>query len=78
MNWSDFRLRLHALLFRRTAEDELDEELRFHVEMEMRKNLATGMRPADASRQVQIQFGGLEQVKEECGAHRQQSAAHLL
>jgi predicted permease len=66
MNWSDFRLRLHALLFRRTAEDELDEELRFHVEMEMRKNLATGMRPADASRQVQIQFGGLEQVKEEC------------
>ena len=66
MNWSDIQLRLHALLFRRTVEDELDEELRFHVDMETRKNIATGMRPVEANRKVNLQFGGLEQVKEEC------------
>jgi hypothetical protein len=66
MSWSDFQLRLRALLFRQTVEDELDEELRFHVAMETRKNLETGMRPADARRKVNVQFGGLEQVKEEC------------
>jgi len=66
MNWRDFQLRLRALLFRQTVEDELDEELRFHVAMETRKNLETGMRPADARRKVNVQFGGLEQVKEAC------------
>ena len=48
MNWSDFQLRLRALLFRQAVEDELDEELRFHVDMETRKNIATGMRPVEA------------------------------
>jgi predicted permease len=66
MNWSNLHLRLRALLFRQRVEDELDEELRFHIAMETRKNLATGMRAADAKRKVNIQFGGLEQVKEEC------------
>jgi macrolide transport system ATP-binding/permease protein len=34
--------------------------------METRKNIATGMRPVEARRKVKLQFGGLEQVKEEC------------
>src|SRR5436305_5555140 len=66
MAWSDFQLRLRALLFRHKVEDELDEELQFHIDMETRKNLATGMRPVEARRKVNVQFGGLEQVKEEC------------
>jgi predicted permease len=66
MNWSDFQLRLRALLFQQTVEDELDEELRFHIEMETRKNIAIGMRSVEARRKVKLQFGGLEQVKEEC------------
>jgi predicted permease len=66
MTWSDFQLRLRALLFRQRVEDELAEELQFHVDMETRKNLASGMRPLEARRKVSVQFGGLEQVKEEC------------
>jgi hypothetical protein len=66
MTWRDFQLRLRALLFRQRVEEELDEELQFHVDMETRKNLASGMRPEEASRKVSLQFGGLQQVKEEC------------
>ena len=66
MRWSDLRLRLRALLFHRRAEDELDEELQFHLAMQTRKNLGSGMNAVDARREVRLQFGGVEQVKEEC------------
>jgi len=66
MTWKDLRLRLRALLFRHRVEDELEEELRFHVAMETRKNLERGMRAADARRKVNVEFGGIAQVKEEC------------
>lgn len=66
MRWCDLQLRLRALLFRRRAEDELDEELQFHLAMGARKNLASGMDAADASREVRLQFGGIDQVKEGC------------
>jgi len=66
MTWKDLRLRLRALLFRRKVEVELDEELRFHVEMETRKNLERGLPPAEAKRKVNIEFGGFARVQEEC------------
>ena len=66
MKWSDLRLRLHALLFRRRMETELEEELQFHVDMAVRKQIAAGMRPVEARREVSKRFGGVEQVKEEC------------
>lgn len=34
MKWSDCRLRFRALWFGRHVEEELDEELRFHVAMQ--------------------------------------------
>ena len=37
MKWNDLWLRLRALARHRRAESELDEELRFHMEMEARK-----------------------------------------
>src|SRR5690242_16013576 len=66
MNWTDLRLRLRALVFRRRVEDELEEELRFHMEMETRKHVQAGMPAADASRNANLRFGGLAQVAEEC------------
>jgi macrolide transport system ATP-binding/permease protein len=66
MIWSDLKLRLRALLFRRRAECDLDDELKFHLAMETRKNREAGMDVADARRNAVIQFGGLAQVKEEC------------
>ena len=63
---TDFLLRLRALLFSREMDEELDEELRFHVEMQTRKNLARGLSPDEARREAQLQFGGMEPAKEEC------------
>ncbi|HKW11952.1 MAG TPA: ABC transporter permease, partial [Gemmatimonadaceae bacterium] len=61
------RARLRALVRRGTAERELDEELRFHLEMETEKNLRAGMSPAEARRRALRDFGGVEPTKE---AHR--------
>jgi predicted permease len=66
MNRNDLFLRLRALFAWRRVENELDEELRFHLEMQTRKNLAAGMRPDDAARHARIQFGGVAQAQEEC------------
>jgi putative ABC transport system permease protein len=62
-----FRARLRALLRRGAAERELDQELRFHIQMETEKNVRAGMSAADARRQALRDFGGVEPTKE---AHR--------
>lgn len=61
------RARLRALFRRGAAERELDEELRFHIEMETEKNVRAGMNPIDARRRALRDFGGVEPTKE---AHR--------
>jgi predicted permease len=61
------RARLRALFRRGTAERELAEELRFHIEMETEKNVKAGMTPDEARRRALRDFGGLEPTKE---AHR--------
>ena len=54
-------------LFARAREDrELDEELRFHLEMETAARLRAGMTSAAARRTALRDFGGLERYKEEC------------
>ena len=42
MGWTDLWLRLRALVSRRRAEQDLDAELSFHLEMEARKARAAG------------------------------------
>ena len=59
------RLRLRALLFKSRMENELDEELKFHLEKEIEQNLARGMNPEDARSDALRSFGGVERVKEE-------------
>src|SRR5436309_3530329 len=58
--------RLRALFRRNRVEDELSEELRFHLESEIEKNVAAGMNPKEARYAALRSFGGVEQVKEEC------------
>lgn len=62
---TEARERLCALFFRDRREQELDEELRFHLEMEEAANLRKGLDLAEARRQAAITFGGVERVKEE-------------
>jgi putative ABC transport system permease protein len=61
------RANLRALFRRGAAERELDQELRFHLEMETEKNLRLGLSPAEARRRALRDFGGIEPTKE---AHR--------
>ncbi len=58
-------------LFRPAAVDqEMTEELAFHLEMEVAKNLRAGMSPAEARRAARIAFGGVERFKEDVRAER--------
>jgi putative ABC transport system permease protein len=59
------RLRLRALFFRSKMEEELDEEVRFHLEREIEENIVRGMTPEEARYAAIRNFGGVERVKEE-------------
>jgi predicted permease len=63
---SDLLYRLRALFRRRSMEAELDEELRAHFELHVEKYIRSGLTREQAARRARLEFGGLEQVKEEC------------
>jgi putative ABC transport system permease protein len=67
--------RLRALLLRGRLEAELDEEIRFHLDKEIERNVARGLTPAEARRAALLAFGGIERAKEEV---RDARGAHLL
>src|SRR5215468_5661635 len=58
-------LRLWALFFKPKMEEELDEEVRFHLEREIDENITRGMTPEEARYAAIRSFGGVERVKEE-------------
>ncbi len=64
------RFRLRALLRGERLDREMDEEMRFHLEMLARENAGTGMLPDDARFDALRQFGGVEQIKETCRDRR--------
>lgn len=51
-------------------EKELDAELRFHFETQVADKIRAGLTEAEARRATRLEFGGLEQVKEECRESR--------
>ena len=63
---NDLFFRLRSLFRREIVESEMGDELRFHAERELEKHLKTGMSRDEALRRVRMDFGGLEQVKEDC------------
>lgn len=60
MNWS-----FPFGRWRREAERELDEELRFHVEMETEANVARGYSQESARRKALRDLGGVERTKDD-------------
>jgi predicted permease len=52
-------VRLKAVVFRRRADDELDEEMRYHLERDVERNIANGMTPADARFAARRAFGNV-------------------
>ena len=63
---SDLLYRLRALFRRKGMEAELDEELHTHVEHQVEKYVQSGLAREEAARRARLEFGGLDQVKEEC------------
>ena len=57
--------RLRSLVFARSREPELDQELRFHLEMEAEHNQQRGMTGDAARRAARRDFGPVARIKEE-------------
>ena len=62
----DLWLRLRAIFCKNRVEQELDEELRFHVECRTEEEIAKGLPPQEARYVALRMMGGVEQRKEEC------------
>lgn len=58
--------RLRALVRKGEMDHELDEELRYHMEQEIERNVAGGMSHEEARFAALRSFGGVEQAKEQC------------
>lgn len=54
------------LLHRSRMEQQLEKELRFHLDRHIADLTARGMTPEEARRQARLAIGGPEQVKEQC------------
>jgi predicted permease len=62
--------RLRSLGQRREAKQQIDDELRFHIEQRTAENLAAGKSPEDAARDARKKFGNVQSVREECRESR--------
>ena len=65
MSWASVvAARLRGLFGHKRLERELDDEVRFHLEMQIEDNLKAGMNPAEARYAALRSFGGIEPMKE--------------
>lgn len=62
--------RSRELLQRQRFARELDDELRFHLELEIEHNIKRGMTPDAARREALLAFGGVQQFREATRATR--------
>ena len=59
-------LTLRSLWQRPAVKQEIDEELRFHIEQRTAENIAAGMPPEKAARDARKRFGNIQNIREEC------------
>src|SRR5437588_10753641 len=59
-------LRLRSLFRWAQADQELDDELRDHLERKTEEYVAQGMTQEKAHRRARLDLGGIEQTKENC------------
>jgi hypothetical protein len=59
-------------------ENEMDAELRSHIEAYAEDLIRTGIPRAEAIRRARLEFGGIERVKEECRESRGIALAESL
>jgi predicted permease len=56
--------RARALLRSESIHEEIDEEMRFHLDMRAKENVRAGMTPGAARREAERRFGGLTRMRE--------------
>jgi macrolide transport system ATP-binding/permease protein len=61
---------LRRLFGRKRLETELDKEVLFHFESQVADKVRSGVSESEARRLTRIEFGGMEQVKEDCRERR--------
>ena len=59
-----FRAKLRAILRSKQVEQDLHDELSFHLAMQQQSNERRGLDPFEAARRAGISFGGIESAKE--------------
>src|SRR4051812_39674015 len=64
-SWFTARLRLRSILFRSQVEQELDEELQFHLDHKIEEGIANGLSRKEACYAALRAMDGLDQRKEE-------------
>ena len=58
--------RLVPFLFGPAAQQSIDDELRFHIEMRTQENMDSGMALTQARQDAEERFGNLESIKSDC------------
>jgi hypothetical protein len=76
--WSKFSGGLRALLDRRKAEREMDEELGAFLHASAERKMQSGMSAAEAHRAARVDMGSIESVKEEIRGAGWESAVEAL
>jgi hypothetical protein len=61
---------LRRLITRKKMEIDLDRELRFHFESQVADKIRSGISESEARRLTRLEFGGIEQIKENCRESR--------
>ena len=61
---------LQRLSARRRMERDLDKELQFHFESQVADKMRSGVSEIEARRLTRLEFGGIEQIKEDCRESR--------
>src|SRR4029453_3391988 len=64
--WNQLRSWLKATVRRSRMEDEMDAELRFHIESYAEDLVRNGAARKEAMRRARLEFGGIDRAKEEC------------
>lgn len=59
-------LRLRSLFRRPSLEQDLHDEIRYHLEQKAQEFIAQGLGPEEARYAALREFGGIEQAKEKC------------
>ena len=61
---------LRRLFSRKQLERDLDKELRFHFESQVADKVRSGIPEPEARRLTRLEFGGIDQIKEDCRERR--------